>query len=188
MLWFIAVIEATDQCWEAAFSCINRSSKLSFRAISYLLTGSEDSHSLLRDKVIYHMSSQRQLVLHTSKSQQPTVAQYHPVWYGPMVIWAYLKPILRLFVSNIQLSMSNIWFWSDGPSSQYKQKEISSDYIKWPICDRFLLAVRTILKIIPSKGDLDSIGATVKHTADPVYTRDMTLTLHLNCSRSLVRL
>jgi len=41
--------------------------------------------------------------------------------HGPIGIWAHLKPVLS-FVRDQYPAIRHLTFWSDGPSSQYKQK------------------------------------------------------------------
>lgn len=71
-------------------------------------------------------TSHAQASLHTvilyNKSQQPvclcTISSN--LEHGPVGIWAHLKPVLRYIRMEFP-QVQHLTFWSDGPSSQYKQ-------------------------------------------------------------------
>lgn len=85
--------------------------------------------------------------------------------HGPGGIWAHLDPILE-YLKECAPQVSILHFFSDGPSSQYKQK--NNFYL---LCHRlyekkFKCATWSFFEKSHGKGAADGVGAVVKRTAD----------------------
>jgi len=63
------------------------------------------------------------VVLYTASSEPKCMCTVSECLdHGPAGIWAHLKPILH-YIQKEYPTVQHLTFWSDGPSSQYKQKK-----------------------------------------------------------------
>lgn len=85
--------------------------------------------------------------------------------HGPIGIWAHLKPILD-FIREQYPAVHHLTFWSDGPSSQYKQKGNFYRLCKDPFLAGFTTVSWNYFESSHGKGAVDGVGATVKRVAD----------------------
>ncbi|CAG2244389.1 unnamed protein product [Mytilus edulis] len=85
--------------------------------------------------------------------------------HDPISVWAYLKPILMQIRSEYP-EVDTLHFYSDGPSSQYKQK-MNFYLFSIEVFDHgFKQASWNFHAAGHGKGIPDGIGASVKRSAD----------------------
>jgi len=130
----------------------------------------------------YHFGSARQQVsLHTSVLytgilKEPlsfcTVAEC--LDHDPSAIWAHLSPVLD-HIRKICPSMVTLHFFSDGPSTQYKQKKNFYLYTNNLNTYGFFGSSWTYFEAGHGKGAADGIGGAVKRKADNMvaHSRDI---------------
>ncbi|KAJ8875786.1 hypothetical protein PR048_023685 [Dryococelus australis] len=82
--------------------------------------------------------------------------------HGVHAIWAHLKPILK----TLPYSVNTIHFWSDRPSTQYRNKQCSRDM--FPNVQHFTWNYH---EAGYGKGAPDGIGGTCKRTADNLVSQ-----------------
>lgn len=101
------------------------------------------------------------------KSQQPlclcTISA--DLQHGPVGIWAHLKPVLEYIRTEFP-QVKNLTFWSDGPSSQYKQKKNFLLLSTVPFAMGFQSNGWNYFESSHGKGAVDGVGATVKRLAN----------------------
>jgi len=85
--------------------------------------------------------------------------------HGPAGIWAHLKPIFGYIQENYP-SAKHITFWSDGPSSQYKQKNNFARLCTEPFQYGFQSVSWNYFESAHGKGAADGVGAAIKRLAD----------------------
>ena len=115
----------------------------------------------------HEQASLHTVVLHTANEPPVSCCTVSSnLEHGPFGIWVHLKPILG-FIREQYPAVKHVIFWSDGPTSQYKQK---GNFFR--ICnDPFLAGFSTVMtwnyfESSHGKGAVDVVGATVKRTAD----------------------
>ncbi|KAK6183523.1 hypothetical protein SNE40_010993 [Patella caerulea] len=117
-------------------------------------------------------ASQSQITLHTGYYIVGGMA--HPVSFcglsdslqhDPASVWAFLKPVLTE-IRNTHPSVNSLEFYSDGPTTQYKQKKnfylFSTEVFKFG----FTKATWNFHEGGHGKGIPDGVGASVKRSAD----------------------
>jgi len=122
-------------------------------------------------QAVHFGASHAQASLHTLvlyiKSQQPlclcTISAN--LQHGPVGIWAHMKPVLRYIRTEFP-QVQNLTFWSDGPSSQYKQKKNFFLLSTVPFAMGFKSIGWNFFESSHGKGAVDGVGATVKRLAN----------------------
>lgn len=90
--------------------------------------------------------------------------------HQPAAIWAHLEPILEWIKLNYG-SVNTVHFFSDGPSTQYRQKQ--NLYL---LCTRFFdfgfdRTTWSFFEAGHGKGPADGVGGFIKRTADKIVAR-----------------
>ena len=126
-------------------------------------------------------ASKSQVTLHTgmiywtNKSQSFCTISPNQA-HQPSAIWAHLAPILKLIKEESLTTVSVIHFYSDGPSSQYRQK--NNFYLHSVFTKKLNLQYSTwsYFESGHGKGVADGIGGSVKRILDRqvCYGRDIT--------------
>ena len=92
--------------------------------------------------------------------------------HGPVGIWAHLSPVLDCIKKEYP-QVKHLTFWSDGPSSQYKQKgnfyRLSTD----PFDHGFHTISWNYFESCHGKGAVDGVGATIKRMANDAVRHGM---------------
>ena len=83
--------------------------------------------------------------------------------HDPVAIWCYLKPVLEYITANYP-AVSDINFFSDGPTTQYRQKK--NFYLFSSMLSCFKSATWNFFEASHGKGAADGVGAVLKRTAD----------------------
>ena len=83
---------------------------------------------------------------------------------GPEAIWTYLEPIINDIKENYK-NIEKIHFFSDGPSTQYRQKNNFFLFAKF-ISSHFLLGTWNFFEHGHGKGIPDAVGSAIKQSAD----------------------
>lgn len=82
--------------------------------------------------------------------------------HGPSAIWAHLEPVLKSLDDKIK----TVHFWSDGPTTQYRNKSnfylLSTDIFKYGLT----AATWNFSEASHGKGAPDGVGGAVKRKAD----------------------
>lgn len=85
--------------------------------------------------------------------------------HNPEAIWAHLEPILK-YIKNEHPNVSVIHFFSDGPTTQYRQKKnfylFSRNLYDYGFSD----ATWSFFEAAHGKGAADGIGGAIKHNLD----------------------
>lgn len=115
-------------------------------------------------------ASQKQLSLHTgiiytSDVTLPFCSISDNLQHGPAGIWAHLKPPLELIKERFP-SVTNLYFLSDGPTSQYKCKENFYMVTTVPFQMGFSRINWNFTEAGHGKGAPDGVGAVIKREAD----------------------
>lgn len=119
----------------------------------------------------YHFGASRlQVTLHTGmlyrSGQEPmSFCTISPsMYHGPEAIWAHLDPILKLISSEPQVEL--VHFFSDGPSTQYRQKTnfylLTSRFYSYG----FKTATWSFFESSHGKGAPDGVGGALKRSAN----------------------
>jgi len=85
--------------------------------------------------------------------------------HGPIGIWAHLKPVLTHIKTEFP-HIHHLTFWSDGPSTQYKQKNNFYQITTQPFLEGFKSIAWNFFESSHGKGAVDGVGATVKRIAN----------------------
>ena len=85
--------------------------------------------------------------------------------HSPVGIWAHLKPVLW-YIQHELPYVEHITMWSDGPSTQYKQKNIFFRLCTDPFTYGFKSVSWNYFESSHGKGAVDGVGAAVKRLAD----------------------
>lgn len=116
-------------------------------------------------------ASKRQITLHTGiysvgKSANPVsfCSISDSLEDGPPAIWAYLEPVLKSIKKNPNIDI--IYFFSDGPSSQYRQKGKFQLFTNEMADYGFKYAPWNYHEAGHGKGAQDGVGAALKRSAD----------------------
>ena len=92
--------------------------------------------------------------------------------HSPVGIWAHLGPILDCIRKEYP-QVKHLTFWSDGPSSQYKQKRnffrLSTD----PFDHGFQTVGWNFFESCHGKGAVDGVGAAIKRMANDAVRQGM---------------
>ncbi|XP_045199124.2 uncharacterized protein LOC123553489 [Mercenaria mercenaria] len=115
-------------------------------------------------------ASQRQISLHTgviyTKDETvPFCSMSDCLKHNPAGIWGHLKPVLEHVKENIP-TVKHLYFLSDGPSTQYKNKENFFLLSTYPFEMHFSAVNWSYTEAGHGKGAPDGVGATVKREAD----------------------
>jgi len=114
----------------------------------------------------HQQASLHTVVLHTANKPPVSCCTVSAnLNHGPIGIWAHLKPVLS-FIREQYPAVRHLLFWSDGPSSQYKQKGNFFRLCSDPFLAGFSAVSWNYFESSHGKGAVDGIGATVKRTAD----------------------
>lgn len=138
---------------------------------------SENYNCKLAEEVQGHHfgASRNQITLHTGvlycgiKRNEPisfcTVSSCNE--HNPAAIWAHLDPIMNMIKqSNDQVDTLHIF--SDGPFTQYRQKQNFYLFNKKVLEYGFKLATWSFFEAGHGKGAADGIGGVIKRTADRI--------------------
>ena len=100
-------------------------------------------------------------------STQPFCTVSGTLDHGVHGIWAHLRPILHL-IKEKHASVTKIHFWSDGPTSQYKNRSnlFMMTSILPEMNSNIKLATWNYSEAGHGKGAMDGIGGLLKRTAD----------------------
>lgn len=117
--------------------------------------------------------SRKQITLHTGvlylPSQNPysfcTISANNE--HGPSAIWAHLNPVLKMLKEE-QPNIRTIHFFSDGPATQYRQKQNFYLFSKNLHGLGFDQATWSFFESGHGKGAADGIGGVLKRTADRI--------------------
>ena len=117
-------------------------------------------------------ASKRQLTIHTgvyytSSTEKPvsfaTVSD--SLQHGPAGVWAFLNPVLD-DIKNLYPSIQHIHFFSDGPFSQYRQKNNFYYFSTELAAKGFSMASWNFHEAGHGKGAPDGVGGSLKRAAD----------------------
>lgn len=92
--------------------------------------------------------------------------------HEPHGIWAHLIPVINFIKKDCEINLKNLYVFSDGPSSQYRQKK---NYFLFQYYLKFFDIKHGIWSFFESshgKGAADGIGAIVKRTADSIVSKN----------------
>lgn len=148
---------------------------LSDTEAAIIIDFSENYNCKLHEEIqSYHFGASRhQVTLHTGvlymRDKSPlSFSSISPSnEHGPPGIWAHLEPVLdwlRKDYPNIQV----LHFFSDGPSTQYKQKKNFYLFTTMIFDFKFKAATWSFFESGHGKGAADGVGATLKRTADQI--------------------
>lgn len=89
--------------------------------------------------------------------------------HNPIAIWAHLTPILE-YIKNISPNVTTLHFFSDGPTTQYRQK--GNFYLLTENIKKlgFEKSTWSFFESAHGKGAADGIGGAVKRTLDKKVT------------------
>lgn len=90
--------------------------------------------------------------------------------HGPIGIWAHLKPVLKL-IKDQYAEVKHLIFWSDGPSSQYKQKNNFYRLSLDPFMEGYKTVCWNFFESSHGKGAVDGVGAVIKRSANDAVRR-----------------
>jgi len=117
-------------------------------------------------------ASKKQMTLHTgcyyiAGKQKPFTfcGVSDSMQHDPSAVWAYLNPVLDEIKWN-HPSVSKLIFFSDGPVTQYRQKNNFYLFTKQIVKKGFAEANWNFFEAGHGKGIPDGIGGTLKRTAD----------------------
>ena len=116
-------------------------------------------------------ASHSQITLHTGilylrgKDPVPFCTVSPSTQHSPVAIWAYLEPVFGL-IKELQPQVKTIHFFSDGPVTQYRQKQNFYLFSKIIFTKGFQLGTWNYFEAGHGKGAPDGIGASLKRTAD----------------------
>lgn len=122
-------------------------------------------------QAVHFGASHSQITLHTgiiyySNGESQTFCTVSPCNdHQPGAIWAHLSPVIKMAKEKIP-DMQIIHFWSDGPSSQYRQKKI---FFLMNVHTKELNLNYTTWSFFESghgKGVADGVGGAVKRMLD----------------------
>ncbi|PZC73688.1 hypothetical protein B5X24_HaOG208959 [Helicoverpa armigera] len=125
-------------------------------------------------------ASKTQVTLHTGllyiKNEKPlcfcTVSP--SLKHGPEAIWGHLKPVID-FIKEKLPTVRRIHFWSDGPTTQYRQKYNFFLFCEIMQNEGFHQATWSFFEASHGKGAADGGGGVVKRTLDArvAYGKDI---------------
>ena len=104
---------------------------------------------------------QRQTIPFTSVSES--------MRHDPAAIWAHMAPVLQ-YVLHEQPGTTNVYFLSDGPTTQYRQKKKIYLLSLLPFQLWFAYANWSFREAGHGKGATDGIGGTLKWTEDELVS------------------
>jgi hypothetical protein len=95
--------------------------------------------------------------------------------HGPAGIWIHLKPILK-GIKNDNPGIKRVEIFSDGPTTQYKQKGNFYLFATALAALRYEEAAWNLFEAGHGKGVPDAVGGSIKRNADQKvkYGRDIT--------------
>lgn len=95
-------------------------------------------------------------------------------YHGPEAIWEHLKPVLN-YIRDQYPTVDTVHFFSDGPTSQYRQKKNFYLFAKYTKIYGFK-ATWNFFEASHGKGAADGIGGTIKRKMDSLvaYGSDIT--------------
>lgn len=125
-------------------------------------------------QAVHFGASHKQATLHDVVVQVGNVAEAIPMCtissssqQDPPVIWQYLEPVFGFLKENYP-KVKNIHFFSDGPSTQYRQKK-KFYLLNTRLFDLgFSFASWNFFEAGHGKGSPDGVGGSVKRTADRI--------------------
>ena len=89
--------------------------------------------------------------------------------HNPAAIWAHLDPVIKL-LRNKMATIDTLHFFSDGPVTQYRQKENFFLFNKRLLHYGYCHGTWSFFEAGHGKGAADGIGAMVKRAADKLVT------------------
>lgn len=115
-------------------------------------------------------ASQRQISLHTgvvytASETIPFCSISDNLKHGPAAIWTHLRPVLTTARAKNSL-LTNLYFLSDGPTTQYRNKENFYLMSTTPFEMGFKTVNWNFSEAGHGKGAPDGVGAVVKREAD----------------------
>ena len=120
---------------------------------------------------VHFGGSHKQVTLHTGVLY---VGQNDPVSFctlsdsrqhDPIAIWRYLEPVFD-FLKNAYPAVKVVHFFSDGPTTQYRQKKNFFFFCTKLFDLGFTLGTWNFFEASHGKGAADGVGAVLKRTAD----------------------
>ncbi|XP_048001800.1 uncharacterized protein LOC125238480 [Leguminivora glycinivorella] len=156
--------------------CLN---KLQPNEAAIVVDFSENYNCKYNEEVQSHHfgGSRKQISLHTVMvyTHDPD-KQYKPqsfctisssTCHQPAAIWAHLDPIIQ-FIRSEHRSVDTVHFFSDGPSTQYRQKQNFYLLCKKIFDYGFAASTWSFFEAGHGKGPADGVGGFLKRTADQV--------------------
>ena len=91
--------------------------------------------------------------------------------HGPGAIWTFLRPVLTK-IENENPDVSVLYFYSDGPTAQYRQKGNFYQFSSITKCNNIKFSTWNFTEAGHcGKGAPDGIGAVLKRTADQIVSQ-----------------
>ena len=122
----------------------------------------------------HYGASKHQITLHTgvyylgpSGKPKPFCSLTDSLHHGPGAIWAHLDPVID-YIAASHPSVDTLHFYSDGPTTQYRQKGNFYKFTTVIYEKGFIAATWNFSEAGHGKGAPDGIGATLKRTADQI--------------------
>ena len=113
----------------------------------------------------HEQASLHTVVIYTSGSQPTCLCTVSAnLDHGPAGIWAHLKPVLSYIQKN-HPDVKHVTFWSDGPTTQYKQKNNFIRLCTEPFEYGFESVSWNYFETGHGKGAVDGVGAAIKRLA-----------------------
>ena len=118
---------------------------------------------------VHFGGSHKQTTMHTGvlyvgqQDPQPFCTVSDSRMHDPVAIWCYLQPVLDDIAANYP-AVTNINFFSDGPTTQYRQKK--NFYLFSSMLSRFQCATWNFFESSHGKRPAYGVGAVLKRTAD----------------------
>lgn len=119
---------------------------------------------------VHFGASQRQISLHTGvmylKDKSTSFCSISDnLKHGPAAIWGHLRPVLQHIRSEYP-TVTNLYVISDGPTTQYRNKDNFYLLTKVPFDLGFTFVDWSFMEAGHGKGAPDGVGAVVKREAD----------------------
>lgn len=140
---------------------------------------------LAEEVQMFHFGASRnQVTIHTGvmylkKCEKVMVISFATIspnlQHGPAAIWAHLTPVLN-YLKDIAPEVTTVHFFSDGPSSQYRQKNNFYLFCKKFFDFDFKCGTWNFFEKYHGKGAADGIGAVLKRTADQLIAQGLDIT------------
>ena len=95
--------------------------------------------------------------------------------HDPSAIWAHLKPIFSMIEDSFP-QIDTLHFWSDGPTTQYRNKHSFAIFSLLHSFGKFQTATWNFTESGHGKGAADGIGGSLKRQADALVAHGQDIT------------